>query len=247
MAAESRLTRGGIGGATTDDGCKVSALDGKMVFVSGGLTRHVRDALSPGWDSNDLIREAYSKVKSENPPVHGKLAEVAKEWSAAVADQLNEAERLQPGLLRQFIITLGGAGAGFTLGYLGGLDDLGNLSLFFAEVAPNASGTFAESRGGPISACSDHGFCLLGGVPDLDVGREFANRSSERARKEAADWKPPKGTAPKDYDAFKTMRMLELVLQHHTGNESGGPIDVVQLNRDGSVHWYARKANCPEN
>jgi hypothetical protein len=148
--------------------------------------------------------------------------------------------------LRQFLNILG-PGAAFTLAYIAGLDDAGSLGLYLTEAAPNASGTFAESRARPIPACSDHGFCAMGSALDLDVVKEFANTSSDRARKEPADWKPPKGTSPKDDDPFKAIRMLELAIQHHGSNSAGGPIDAVQLSRDGSVHWYARKPNCPKN
>lgn len=68
VAADSRLTPGGIDGVPSDDGYKVTALDGRMVFISIGVVRHLRDGLSPGWDSTDLVRAAYAKIKSVSPP-----------------------------------------------------------------------------------------------------------------------------------------------------------------------------------
>jgi hypothetical protein len=206
--AESRLTPGGPVGVPTDDGCKVAALGGSMVFVSGGVTGHLRDAFLDAWDSNGLMRAAYSRVKSGNPQQHRRLTQMAREWSNAVADRLNADSRLQPGLLLKLRDMLGGPGASFTSGYLGGLDDAGNLTLLLMQATPNAFATLAEGRVEHMSACPFRGFCVLGSARDLEVVREFASASSERARRETAEWKPPKGAQPKDYDAFKTIRML---------------------------------------
>lgn len=243
VAAESRLV-GGVGStlAPTNDGCKVTAVKGKVVFVSAGMTRHIGDAGSVGWDNNDEIREAYSKVTTA--PARGNLDEIAKEWSSAVAEKFNTDARLNPGLF-PWLTSQMRAGESFTVAYMGGRDKAGNLSLFFMAVTPNASRTLAEGLARPVPACRDHGFCAVGAA--IDTVTEFANSSSERARNEWARWKPPNGTPQHDYDALKTMRILELAVQHHTGNDAGGPIDAVQLNRDGSLHWYARKPICPEN
>jgi hypothetical protein len=243
MAADSRQTRSGAAGVSpTDDGCKVTALDGNIIFVSTNIVRFLGGPRVSGWDNDSMIRAVYSKVKSVNSGARGHLAEIAKEWSDSVAAKFNAVASLEPGIFRQMTSDIG-AGA-FTVAYMGGLDGAGNPGLFVMAVTPNASRTAAEGSEGPIRACSNHDFCAVG---VLDIVVEFANASSGRARKEAAEWKPPKGTPPKDYDAFKTMRMVELTIQHHAGPDLGGPIDAVQLNRDGSLHWYARKRNCPEN
>jgi hypothetical protein len=245
VAAESRLV-GGVGStiAPTDDACKVAAVNGELVFVSSGMTRHVGDSRLSGWDNNDMIHEAYHRIKSKNPQAQGDLRGVAKEWSDSVADKFNADARLHPGLF-PWLTSQMSAGEAFTIGYLGGRDETGNLSLFLIAVIPNASRTLAEGVAQSVGACRDHDFCSVGGA--VDTVAEFGNASSERARKEWADWKPPKGTPRSDYDALKTIRILELAVLYHAGHDAGGPIDAVQLNRDGAIHWYARKPNCPEN
>jgi hypothetical protein len=52
---------------------------------------------------------------------------------------------------------------------------------------------------------------------------------------------------PGNSDAFKTMRVVELVIRYYHGNDIGGPVDAVQLGHAGSMHWYARKPNFPES
>ena len=52
----------------------------------------------------------------------------------------------------------------------------------------------------------------------------------------------------REYDDIRrTMRLVDLTAMYHQGNDVGGPVDAVQLNNDGSVEWYKRKPNCPEN
>ena len=63
---------------------------------------------------------------------------------------------------------------------------------------------------------------------------------------------PAEGYIPGDYgyDMLHAMRMVDLTMMYHKGNDVGGPVDAVQLRRsDGSerVHWYARKQNCSAN
>lgn len=245
VAAESRLTSGGADLVPTDDGCKIAAVAGKTVFISTGVTRHLPDRFSAAWDSSDLFRNAYLRVKAVDPRASG-IAEAATKWGNAVADSINVDARQRPGLLRQFLMMLG-PGSAITLAYVGGLDDENKLVLFFAKATPDVLGQLAEGSAQPVASCPDHGFCGMGNSRDLDIIREFANASSERAKRESAEWTPPKGALPTDYDALKTMRILEIAVHHHQGNDAGGPIDAVQLDRNGLLHWYARKANCPQD
>lgn len=242
VAADSRVSSSG-GGAivpSNDNECKVVALDGDVVFVSTNMVRVLGSLLVPGWDNNSMIRAAYAKIRGVNSGVRGHLADVAEEWSAMAAANFNAMARFQPHIFRQMTSDVGDEA--FTIAYIGGADGSGNLVLFGMDVIPNSFHTAAVGRVGPIPACSHHNFCAIG-VTDIVV--EFADTSSDRAKREAAEWKPPKGTPPIDYDAIKTMRMVELTIQHRTGNDVGGPVDAVQLNRDGSIRWYARKKNCP--
>jgi hypothetical protein len=237
MAADSRVSPGsGAPIPPANDGCKLAAIDGKIVFVSTGLVR------TASWDNNDIIRSAYSKVKSAHPKVSEYLLEIAKEWAVMVRDRFNSVALLQSQLFRR-MISDNGPGA-LTIAHMGGLSGTGELVLFQMSVTPNVSSTGAVGSAGPIPACSNHNFCASGVI---NVVLEFVNSLSERAKREALEWRPPKGTLSRDYDIFKAKRLVELTILHQDGKDVGGPIDAVQLSRDGSIHWQALKSICPGN
>ena len=50
-----------------------------------------------------------------------------------------------------------------------------------------------------------------------------------------------------DLDVLKTMRLVELTIAYHMGNDVGGKIDAIELFKNGGLRWVARKENCPKD
>lgn len=242
MAADSRLSHSEGALPPIDTGCKISAVGGELLFVSSGLTARVPEAQTPGWDNASVLREVYQRVKIERPRDFN-LASIAWAWSQEIAERFNNENRLHPGFFPWVSARVLRAGESLTIGYLGGRGRDGNLVLFLVFAGLNSAGTTAEGDAKPISACEDHGFCSVGAA--VEKIKEFANFSSDAAKDEWGRWKAPKGASPESHDALKTIRMVEIGIRDYP-DDSGGPIDAVQLNRDGSVRWYAKKQNCPE-
>jgi hypothetical protein len=50
-----------------------------------------------------------------------------------------------------------------------------------------------------------------------------------------------------DIRTLRMMKAVDMVAAYDPSGIVGGPVDAVELWQDGSVHWVARKSNCPEN
>ncbi len=87
--------------------------------------------------------------------------------------------------------------------------------------------------------------CALG---DGSIFLEFFNKTSERARDEAARWEIRKRQLSKvEFDRLWTIRFVDLtILLYPNVNEVGGFIDALELTQKG-VTWIERKENCPAN
>ena len=74
---------------------------------------------------------------------------------------------------------------------------------------------------------------------------EFAGLSSERAQAEWIATQNQKINWPsEEADVRMAMRLVQLVIKYDTDKDVGGPIDAVELNKGGTVHWIQRKSNC---
>jgi hypothetical protein len=136
-----------------------------------------------------------------------------------------------------------------TVAMIGGQDANGDLALFAVRIFPKSEQSYtADAEGGPVT-CS-HDFC---GIGYTKIMSEFADLTSDRARREKATWKPTgkHSTRSAEYAMFRTMRLVELTIRYQEGNEVGGPVDGVQLRvlkgKRTSIRWYCRKKNCAAN
>jgi hypothetical protein len=248
VAADSRALYTQIDGRKLppdDTVCKIAALGGNVIFVSTG-TMQVRDIPGvPDWNNIGMAQLAYGKVRSLHSTARGHIREIADEWSRSVSQNFRTLALLHLDLPKQMA-----PNGILTDALFGGLDAGGNLVLFVAEIVASPGPLSGiEGRVWQGDCASHHNFCADGSP---EIAFEFADQTSERAKVEAAQWepgkwKPTKGFSSDDRDMLWTMRMVELTIQYHKGGDVGGPVDAVQLNRDGSVRWYARKQNCQEN
>jgi hypothetical protein len=126
--------------------------------------------------------------------------------------------------------------------FVGGVNGDGALSLFLVKIEyDEATRTVLPPTSESVS-CPQL-YCAIG---ETDIAEEFIGLKSERAKKEAQEWKPPKNSKPQDYDILKTMRLVELTIKYGSALV-GGPIDAVELDKDGSLRWFANEKNCLTN
>jgi hypothetical protein len=251
VAADSRAI---VGQAPPDDTqCKLSALDGKFLFVSAGLRGYVPNPVSdpvPKWSNQDLARIAYDNFRGF--PAANVLESVASKCTELELANLDSMYFHHP----RFILEAAKMGRGkITAAIFGGIDE-GALKLFLVQISFDI--TRKPSIGVSINSyikCPEKtgNFCTIG---DSDIVREFLNKTSERARYESKTWKPDPKVTPQDRDIVRTMRLVELTILHQkeralpwgkSAKVVGGPIDAVELDRFGPPRWYRQKKNCPEN
>lgn len=239
VAADSRSMELGVKGPPNDSQCKIAAPHGKFIFLvfwGIGYRNHGFPDTAPSWKSIDEIYKAYDAAPAPRvPPVPDDVRmSTLTEWMNLVSVDFRTMYRIH----RSAILNLADAGHGvLARGAMFGFDSKGTPSGRVGTIAFD-EGQVYSLMDAPILNCPNH-FCSYGHVEIVD---EFVNLKSPRARKEATEWKPPKGTAPKDYDILKAMRLVELAIQD--GQDVGGKVDAVEMLRNGDVRWFAIKSNC---
>jgi hypothetical protein len=241
MAADSR---GFIVGNTTPDDsvCKIAAPYGKMVFVSSHAMAYRNlgyfDFVQP-WSNIEEIHRAYDTASPLFSTNHDRIVGTAIERAKSISSHFQSMLLWHP----EKVIDVARKGNGvLTRAMIGGFDDNGALILLQAII------TFQESVLANVSSTVQildcpRSYCAIG---EIEVEQEFVNLTSKRAKKEAKKWKPPKKSKLEDYDILRTMRLVELTIQYH-GDDVGGRIDAVQMDKDGSVRWFAIKENCAKD
>jgi hypothetical protein len=236
VAADSRGSWSQENASADDSACKIATPKRQLVFVSTNAAGY-RDDSDPTvapWTNIEEIRRAAEFY----PNSRGHLSEIADIWGRDIALHFESLYLRHP----ELVIEARARGNGvLTVAITGGLDAIGNLVLFQTVV------TFDESKLQPIAFltkginCPRHSYCSIG---ENEIVKEFVDQSSNRAKAEAKVWKPPKGSAPTDRDILRVMRLVDLTVKYHVGNDVGGAVDAVQLNKDGSLCWFALKKNC---
>ena len=73
-----------------------------------------------------------------------------------------------------------------------------------------------------------------------DTANEYLRQTSDRAKAEVQEW-------PKLQEWQVAYRLVDLTLAYSQKKDYvGGPIEVVELRRNGTVIWIQNPQNCPE-
>jgi len=132
---------------------------------------------------------------------------------------------------------------------IAGIDVPGYMIAFQIQI------TFEKSRTPPIQyqvwpiSCATQLLAPYCAIGETDVSLEYATTIGPKTVPELGAlisgkaFSPTFGTA--DYDILRAIRLVDLTIACHKGNDVGDKIDAVQLSKDGTVRWFARKGNCP--
>jgi hypothetical protein len=242
VAADSRATHPGSSVLDNSE-CKIAAFKDQVVFVSGGAARYIPlDPGDPVPARSNLTdaRSAYEKIVKHWRTSRGHVQDLGDEWGKVVSAHFESMFTFHRG---DFFEAVRRGNGHLTGAENGGLDRNGELVLFQTLVVYDGSqshpATYSTTAISP-SSCP-HSFCAVGNAAEF---REFIDLTSERAKNEIESWKPGANANPADYDILRTIRLVDLVIRYG-GNDVGGKVDAVQLDRNGSIRWFARKDNCP--
>jgi hypothetical protein len=245
IAADSRgvKSRGSQKASQDDTVCKIFAPDGKIVFVATGNVNYTsagqNDPVRP-WMSSVEVRRAYHNIVAHYGTPRGHVQEIAREWGRIMQEHFAMLYAAQP----THTASLADPQTGIiTAGIFGGFAADGRLGLFVARVVINPSSpTPVSSMADPVH-CPNYNFCAMGRA---ETFTEFVKVISERAREEKRTWVPASPFLA-DRDILQAKRFVELTIKYSQEGDVGGPVDAVELRKDGSLHWNGRKQNCPVN
>jgi hypothetical protein len=222
VAADSETTN--QPGSKRYEQCKILVLDHSTLFAAAGFmdyTRSSRHDKMQSWSTFDVARQAVKAVPN------GDLESIANEWAKQVKTRIEAIGAHQ-------------------------IDDF-NLS----HSATIASGVFATARDGSISVTTrnlklengnvqiESGNCpegAFGAAGELAVFSELTEVAPRKLTRSDPDWPPAPSTKT---DVTALVRLIaNLTAKWDPSGYVGGPIDIVELWRDGSVHWISQKAQC---
>jgi hypothetical protein len=236
VAADSRVTIKGPHPRQDDTACKIVALGKNLIFVSAGNTAYEsHNLLVPSWTNNNEVRMAYERINS------GNIREIATEWGRSVSSHFDALNIWEPNDFRA-----ARAGDLLTIALFAGIDSNDALVLFRGIVFATDFGLHPAGYRIDQVTCPAHNFCVIG-EPEIVI--EFLDAATDRANEEAAKWAivaPFAGDY--DFDMFRAIRMVDLTITLHQGNDVGGLIDAAQirwLDLNEPIYWYTRKENCP--
>ncbi len=193
------------------------------------------------WTNTEEIHRAYDRASFTYSTAHDRIVGTAFDWADSI---LSNFESLLFWHSERVIETARRGNGLLTVAIIGGVDDDGKMILLQDVITYRPDGfptIFADKT--QITQCAKSN-CLIG---EPEIADEFINLRSDRALKEAKNWRLPKTTDPADYDLLKAMRYVALTIRYHIGGDVGGDLDAVEMDKDGSVRWYAKKDNCADD
>jgi hypothetical protein len=227
IASDSRVT---VAGGYRDDDCKISALDGEMVFSGAGY-REISSATPPwAWDSHEVALKSFRLAKSKHAA--DIVSATAREWER----ETKEFFAGPPDGLRDLLD--GGVSDIFDAVFVG-KDADGRLSAFHDNVRIDPAGPAVEITSDALHSPS----LLVLGVKD--IAEEFANKTSPRAIAETAEWRETVST--KDASKQETLFAAQLVKWTilYGPRNVGGAVHTVTFDSSG-VHWIDEKDGCKD-
>jgi len=253
MAADSRMINEGTTPLLTnyryprslprDDVCKIVALHKQLLFVSAGYaTASGRSALVSDWSVYEEIKIAYTKVVAIYGTPQGHVEEIANACATGMADHFEN------------IVIWGGPenlpdfNGRLIKALIGGKDEAGNLVMFLVTIVSDPSNIL---RAHVIPPEKVHAGPVAIGEPEV-VDEFFPFPKTSRAISETTRLRLLT-------EAEQAERLVELTILWGATYVRGagffntflrdvhGPVDSVELDKNGLFQWWHRKPNCPED
>jgi hypothetical protein len=247
IAADSRVTYEDRPPA--DSYCKIEVFHHHIVFSEMGAIGFKRGPQDPrpGWFNPDLARRAVREKSNPGKNADEELMDIASIWANSLAAYWRSAWGTDRVAVERAIAN--------------------------SHNGPITGGVFAEARDGVIH----WKFVAVGMFPEMTppiqaitgemhdcwpcgdgekvcamarpaIPEEFCKQTSERARQEAASWKPSLELAAKvSRETLHAVRLVDDAIAFDPIKGLGGPIDALELRNDGNIQWIYRKASCPAN
>ena len=252
VAADSRAVYGQSNIPPDDSRCKIVAFNHKIIFTTSGVAVRLKGSsplLDPveGWDNADVARIAIHSTDLSGSDTQIRIQNVADNWATLLLDKWRSYYFFYPVQVRKFAEK----GKGILTNGVFAEAQQGEIHWALAMVVFNdsiAGGPIARSIDAHFSECSlcgqreGHKICAMGQVeiPAHVCSRnpKFLSHIKRRHASQSKKW---------DADELLTAWLVNMTSVCDLTGTVGGQTDVLDLNKDGRIHWLARKENCPEN
>jgi hypothetical protein len=236
--------------------CKVAVLGGKVLYGAAGVAAETAPALPNAWTVDAM---SVAKTSFDGAP---KRMQACVTSSSCPSDSKSLPENVAQGWLDSMLGNLTTAsyvgiddwklGAGVT-GLFAGIGPSGDMEAVVDQIVcekPDAKSTKADEKS--RSNCQPHVDFSKKIVPPKgqtvwiplgisDTANEYLRQASDRAKEEVKEW-------PDLQEWQKAYRLVDLTLAYSQKKDSlAGPIEVIELRRNGAVVWIQNPQSCPEN
>ena len=239
----------------THNSCKVAMLGGKVLYGAAGVLADAAPAVANMWtiDAHGAANAAY-----EGTP---KRMQACAATSSCPSDPKSLPENVAQGWADSMLSGLASApsigaddwklGAGVT-GIFAGVGPTGEMEAVVDQiVCQKPAVQTTEGSDKPRSNCQPHldfsnkvvppaGRTVWIPLGTSDVANEYLRQASDRAKEEVKEW-----LNLQEWQI--AYRLVDLTLAYSQRKGSmGGPIEVVELRRNGTVAWIQNPQRCPE-
>jgi len=237
IAADSRVNMVRMVGnqGYRDDYCKIVTLSNNFLFVSAGAQGLETRRFGASWSVNELAGGALRTVTLLG--LENIVEETARRWMNSLSFHMKQ---IAPSLRKAVLQEVGNRilVQGIFIGV-----EKGSVSAWRASILEVNS-----LVRGKLQALEPS----IAALGRSDIFHEFVieeTNPSERAKAERANWEHELVSKdPAERDILTVIRLVDLTIAFESRSETvGGPIDAVELTRDGKIHWFQRKANCLTN
>jgi hypothetical protein len=246
IAADSRSINVGRHTQPIDSFCKIATLDGQIIFAASNASGYIQNTLKfdpvGSWSVYDDAKMVFGQLALDFHS-HVPVALFADAWAKKEVSRFSVLNAFH----HDAIASVVGNGILVT-SFIGGVDPHGQLVLFKAQVTFGGSPKQVVGyRIAPEACNTPFGPFCAGG--EAEVLLDYMNLASQRSKLERLSWENGKAFSKSfrsdDLDIVKAIRLADLTIAFYSGPGAvGSPIDAVELRKDGTIRWFARKENC---
>jgi hypothetical protein len=236
LAADSREISPAwpLGGPPDDTSCKIAAFRSEMAFASTGAAR-MEDFALLHWNNTEVARKAIAASERD-----ATLKQIAESWAHTLLFNWRVAYVLEP----QSVIYMASLQNGMlTDGFFARYED-GKIATQFIAIFLSQGEIYARDV---VLQCPGKSLCAFGRT---SIFNEFSQAETERSKAKTSAWLKENAVPPSNGMSLGTLLAMKFVEWSEIYDPTkvlAGPIDALELWGDGSIHWIARKQNCPEN
>jgi hypothetical protein len=247
IAADSRVT---YEDRPPDDSyCKIEVFRNRIVFSEMGAIGFRRGPLDPrpGWFNPDLARRSVREMASLDKDPDSEIKDIASIWANTLAAYWRSAYQTDRAAVERAIAASHNGpitGAVFAEARNGNIHWRFVAVGLFPQMNPEIQAITGEMH--DCWPCGEgEKVCAMArpAIPE-----EFCKQTSPRAKDEAANWTPsPELAASVSRETLHAIRLVDDAIAFDPIKGLGGPVDALELRKDGTIRWVYRKPDCAEN